>query len=323
MTLERAVERLEAAIGSGVDRGRSLATLTTYRVGGEARYYVEPRTADELVRIAEILGDEAEEGPLPVLVVGRGSNLVVSDEGWPGLAVRLGDGFVGAAEEDAHEDWVRMRAGAATPLPQLANWALRRGLTGMEFTVSIPGSVGGAVRMNAGAHGDEIARTLDAAEILDWRTGSMEQRPASSLDLAYRHSNIGPHEIVVGARFDLPRDDATAIKQRMEEFRRHRAETQPGALQNAGSVFKNPDGDHAGRLVEAAGLKGHRVGRVAVSSLHANFFIAEEGATAQEVYDLVHDVRRRVRAAFDVELEPEIRFVGRFQGARDHEEVPG
>jgi UDP-N-acetylmuramate dehydrogenase len=214
-------------------------------------------------------------------------------------------------------DGSKVSAGAATSLPLLANWAARRSLSGLEFTVGIPGSVGGGVRMNAGAHEGSISDTLEAVQLFDLPTGRLEERPAAALGLSYRHSDLKPTEVVAEATFVLQPDDATAIRARMDRYRKHRSDTQPGALQNAGSTFKNPPGDSAGRLVEAAGLKGHRVGGAAVSELHANFFIASEEASAQDVFDLVHDVRARVRQRFGVELEPEVRFVGPFEGSPD------
>jgi UDP-N-acetylmuramate dehydrogenase len=287
-----------------LERNWPLARSTTYRLGGPADLYVELADEDDVITLAGALDED-----VPVLAVGRGSNLVVSDRGFPGVAVRLGSGF----------SWTRPRgesgleAGGATPLPTVANWAARRGLAGMEFTVAIPGSVGGAVRMNAGAHAGEMSDRLEGVTVFDLRLGLVTHRAAAELDLAYRHSNLTDTDLVLAAGLTLVPDESAAIRSRMEAYRRHRAETQPGALQNAGSVFKNPPGDHAGRLVEAAGLKGFRVGGARVSELHANFFMADGGCTSQDVYDLVHAVRGRVEATFGVVLEPEIRFIGVFE----------
>ncbi|HWC14130.1 MAG TPA: UDP-N-acetylmuramate dehydrogenase [Actinomycetota bacterium] len=303
-------ERLAARLPGRVDRDVPLRRFTTYRLGGPAQIYVEPRDVDDLVVLGEELAREPQRAP--VLAVGRGSNLVVSDRGWPGVAVRLGAGF-SYIEDDGDEG---LRAGGASALPQVANRAARRGLHGMEFAIAIPGSVGGAVRMNAGAHGREVSDCLSYADVYDLVNLRRDRRDVARLDLAYRHSNLAPDDVVISAVFRLDRGDPNEVRERMESYRRHRAETQPGAVQNAGSVFRNPPGDHAGRLVEASGLKGHRVGGASVSALHANFFIAEEGSTAQDVYDLVHQVRSLVREAHGVDLVPEIRFVGHFDGAR-------
>lgn len=305
MTVTELAERLSARLTGRVERDVPLRRFTTYRLGGPARLYVEPRDVGDLVALGEELAREPQRAP--VLAVGRGSNLVVSDRGWPGIAVRLGTGF--SYIEDAPGG---LSAGAASALPQVANRAARRGLQGMEFAIAIPGSVGGAIRMNAGAHGREVSDCLDHAEVYDLVNLRRDRRDVAGLDLSYRHSNLGSDDLVIGGRFRLAVGDPDEVRERMESYRRHRAETQPGAVQNAGSVFRNPPGDHAGRLVEAAGLKGHRVGGASVSALHANFFIAEDGSTAQDVYDLVHQVRRLVREVHGVDLEPEIRFVGEF-----------
>jgi UDP-N-acetylmuramate dehydrogenase len=169
--------------------------------------------------------------------------------------------------------------------------------------------------MNAGAHGTDVSATLNSVQILDLSSGAVETRRASSLGLSYRHSELASSALVLEARFDLRHGERDLVRERIESFRRHRAATQPGALQNAGSVFKNPPGDSAGRLVEAAGLKGFRVGGAVVSDLHANFFLASEDASAQDVFDLVNAVRDRVAEEFGVLLEPEIRFAGAFRGA--------
>ena len=300
--------RLADRVRGTVHADYPLSGLTTYRVGGPALVYLEPADVDDLRALGEVLADE---NGVPVLVLGRGSNLVISDDGFPGVVIRLGMSFSWIRQEGSSG----MAAGASTPLPMVANWAARRGLSGVEFAIAIPGSVGGGVQMNAGAHGGEIVDTLASVTVLDLDAVAVTERPAASLGMTYRHSNLTDREVVLEASFELRVDEEGAVRARMESYRKHRAETQPGALQNAGSTFKNPPGDSAGRLVEAAGLKGHRVGKVSVSELHANFFIAEDGATAQDVFDLVHEVRRLVSERMGVELQPEVRFVGAFEEA--------
>ena len=301
--LDRVLVRLRADLGDRVATDVPLREHTTYRVGGPAAVFVTIEDLDELEGVAGALRDEDVE----VLPVGRGSNLVVSDEGFPGVVIQLGPRFAALTGEG--RDLV---AGAAAPMPQVANRAARRGLAGMEFAIAIPGSVGGGVRMNAGAHGGEVADHLVSVRLFDLETRKVEERASADLGFSYRRSNLTDKDLVLEARWELPTDDPAAIKERTEANRRHRAETQPGAVQNAGSVFKNPVGDHAGRLVEEAGLKGFRVGGARVSELHANFFIAGEGASAQDVFDLVEAVRARVERTSGVQLETEIRFVGRF-----------
>jgi UDP-N-acetylmuramate dehydrogenase len=185
-------------------------------------------------------------------------------------------------------------------------------MAGLEWAISIPGSVGGGVRMNAGAHGGEMKDSLRSAVV--WRMDrlAVEEVEASDLAMSYRRTSLAATDLVLEARFQLEPEEPASIRARMESYRKHRAETQPGALQNAGSVFKNPEGDSAGRLVEVAGLKGFSVGGVRVSEKHANFFIASDNATAQDVFDLVSAVKTRVSTSLGVQLETEIRFVGEF-----------
>ena len=306
MNIDEVAARLRSELKGPVRTDVSLARFTTYRLGGPAALYVEPATVDDIEAFGRVIHEVAPD--LPVLALGRGSNLVISDRGWRGVVVRLGSAFSWLVEESDGE--ARLRSGAATPMPLLANWAARRGLAGLEFAIAIPGSVGGAVRMNAGAHGKETADALVSARLFDLDSLAVVEKKVSDFDYSYRRSNVTDRQVAVDARWHLEEEDAGAVRDRMEDYRRHRAATQPGAVQNAGSVFKNPVDDSAGRLVEAAGLKGWRVGGAYVSTLHANFFIAEDGSTSQDVYDLVHSVRRRVEEQFGVELEPEIRFAG-------------
>ena len=308
MTPREIASRLSARARGLVAVDHPLAGLTTYRLGGPAAVYFEPLDADDVAALAAVLA----EADVPVLPMGRGSNVVISDKGFPGVVLRLGAPFSWIEPATIDGGGPGMTAGASTPLPLVANWAARRSLAGMEFAVAIPGSVGGGVRMNAGAHGQEIAATLHSVRLFDLAAPGLRSVESAELGLAYRRSGLAESEIVLDATFALESADENEIRARMETYRRHRAETQPGAVQNAGSVFKNPPGDSAGRLVEAAGLKGFRVGGAGVSELHANFFVADDGATAQDVFELVHAVRERVRGAFGVYLEPEIRFVGDF-----------
>jgi UDP-N-acetylmuramate dehydrogenase len=315
--LDDVVEELKKEIDGRVQTDVPLARFTTYRLGGPARVYVEPASVDDLVALGRAI---AAAGQRPrVLALGRGSNLVISDQGWPGVVVRPGPAlsWLEGLDADGGSRAPRLRTGAGTPMPLLANWAARRGFTGLEFAIAIPGSVGGAVRMNAGAHGRETADSLHSARVFDIETLNVEERPAEGFEFSYRRSNLTEDDFVVDATWSLEASDAEEVRARMEGYRKHRAATQPGAVQNAGSVFKNPPGDSAGRLVEAAGLKGHRIGGASVSTLHANFFIAGEGSTAQDVYDLVHSVRQKVAEKFGVELEPEIRFVGSYEEPND------
>ena len=308
--LSTLASELRERIQGVVETDRRLGPLTTYRVGGPAGLYVEPRSKTELEEVAKILREHQAEG-LPILPLGRGSNMVISDHGFPGVVIRLGSAFATVRAREDGEDG--LTAGGGAPLPTLANWSARRDLAGLEFCIAIPGSVGGGVRMNAGAHGREIKDALTSVLLFDVDRVQMETRDADTLGFRYRGSDLTDAHVVLEATFALTPQTGDAVRERMESYRRHRADTQPGALQNAGSTFKNPPGDHAGRLVEAAGLKGFSVGGASVSELHANFFMASEGATSQDVYDLVHEVQARVLDRFGIELQPEVRFVGDFK----------
>jgi UDP-N-acetylmuramate dehydrogenase len=291
--------------------GASFAELSTYRVGGRVAVLVRVHDVDALTVVAAM----ARRHRPRLLVIGRGSNLLVSDAGFSGLVVVLEGEFeaIDLPAGGAGEKKSPLRAGGAVPLPVLARRAARAGFAGLEFFVGIPGSVGGAVRMNAGGHGRETVEVLQQAWVLDLlddtRNVAAQARPARDLDLGYRHSNLRASEVVTAAEFTVTPDDTDACEARVAEIVRWRREHQPGG-QNAGSVFRNPPGDSAGRLIDAAGLKGLRVGAAVVSDKHANFFQAEQGATARDVIDLVAEVQRRVAEATGVELVPELHVVG-------------
>ncbi len=289
-----------------------LAAMTTYKLGGPARYFAEVADEAELLRVAEARhGTEAKSGPLPLLILGRGSNLAVADSGYAGLVIRLGEQF---SRIDIEPDG-EILAGGATPLPLLARSAVRVGRGGLEFFVGIPGSVGGAVCMNAGCHGSETKDWLLAARVADLEDGTASWRDPARLGMRYRHTDLASHHLVVAARFRTEPIAPDIGERRLREITRWRKQTQPGGTLNAGSVFKNPPGDAAGRIIDSLGLKGFRVGRVAVSEKHANFFVAEPGAPAQDIFDLVAAVRHEVAAATGIWLEPEIRFAGDFTGS--------
>jgi UDP-N-acetylmuramate dehydrogenase len=292
-----------ATAGVRVERDVAVATLTTYHLGGPVAVLARVGTADELRLLADVLAGDVP----PLLVVGRGSNLLVADRGFHGLGVLL-DGEFEHLELQAGPDAVR--AGAAVALPVLARRAAAAGRTGLEFFVGIPGSVGGAVRMNAGGHGRETADVLIEAEVADLAAGAVrEARARAALRLGYRCSALAPTEVVTGATFRVVDGDAGTAEDEVAAIVRWRREHQPGGA-NAGSVFANPPGDSAGRLIDSLGLKGFRVGAAVVSPKHANFFQAEAGATATDVRQLVIEVRRRVLDATGVALEPELRMIG-------------
>jgi len=305
VSLDDVAAALEARLPGRVSRDASVAELTTYRVGGPAAVLV--RVGDEAALLA--LASVVACSKPPVLLIGRGSNLLVAETGFHGVAVVLEDEF---AMIDVDSDANLVRAGGAVPLPMLARRAAAAGVGGLEFFVGIPGSVGGAVRMNAGGHGRETADVLRRAWVLDLLAGTdaiVEARDGDALDLSYRHSNVDAMHVVVHAEFAGESDDVAKCEERIAEIVRWRRENQPGGS-NAGSVFRNPPGDSAGRLIDEAGLKGLRVGGAVVSEKHANFFQAEPEATADDVGRLVDTVRARVADATGVHLVTELRMIG-------------
>jgi UDP-N-acetylmuramate dehydrogenase len=279
-----------------------LAPLTTYRVGGAAAIFVAPTSVAELSEIADVIA----RYELPVLVVGRGSNLLVADTGFAGVALTLAEWADGIEVSG-----VKVHAGSAVALPVLARRTAAAGLTGFEWAVGVPGSIGGAVRMNAGGHGSDIAACLVRAEIFDLRTRQCEWRPAESLGLRFRGSSLGDHEVVVTAELTLAVGDVERSEREIGEIVRWRRENQPGG-QNAGSVFVNPiPGElSAGELIDRLGLRGFRVGGAFVSEKHANFIQAGEGATAADVKAVIDEVRGRVARDTGFELRSEVRLVG-------------
>ncbi len=296
----------------------TLAPLTNYRFGGPARWFAEPSDEAAVRRVVAAVRESPGGRDAPVLVLGRGSNLAVADSGFPGLVLRLGEGFARLDIDEGGE----VAAGGAVWLEKLAARTVDAGRGGLEFFVGVPGTVGAAVLINAGCHGSETGDWLVAARVLDLITAVAEWRPAADLDLGYRTSNLGPDDLVVAARFRTVAQDPATGRDIMADLTRQRRESQPGLRLNAGSVFKNPPGERAWQLIDRCGLKGLRVGGVEVSTKHANFFVADPGTAAQDVYDLVWTVRRRVGEATDVWLEPEIRFAGSFRPHPDRDAGP-
>ncbi len=288
----------------GVRAGYPLARLTTVRTGGEADFYAEPGAVGELVGL---LRWAAAEG-LPVGVIGSGSNLLVSDDGFHGLAIKL-DGDLATIERDGE----RLLCGGGARLPAAATRAAGWGLSGIEFGVNIPGTAGGAVRMNANAYGGQLARVLEWVEVATAR--GAERRAPDQLGFTYRNSNLRPGEVVSRAAFRLRPGDPAAIRATMAEMRTRRHEAQPKGIKTFGSTFKNPEderaeGRTAGQLLEAAGCRGLAVGGARFSPKHANFVENFEGASTADVLELMAAGRRRVHERFGIELEPEVQVLG-------------
>lgn len=305
---ERAFDALAARAHGRVEREAPMGPLTSYQIGGPAAVFLEAAAEADL----EALASAVTETGLPVLMVGRGSNLLVSDRGFGGVAVRLGAGFRWTSVAGA-----RIEAGAAVPVPSMAVLAGQHSLAGFEFAVAIPASLGGAVRMNAGAHGHTLGEVLDQVELFRLGHARHERIPASDLGFAYRSSDLPADAIVVGASVALREGDPAEIQVRLREAREWRRATQPLNLPNAGSVFKNPPNDAAGRLIERICGKGMAVGGARVSEVHANFIVASEGTRADDVYTLIRRIQRRVKEEAGIELEPEVRLIGEFEEVED------
>jgi UDP-N-acetylmuramate dehydrogenase len=297
------VAQLTATCEGQVRAQASLASLSTLRVGGPARALVTAESDQDLAGV----GAACLEHGVPWAVIGRGSNLLVADQGWPGVAIQLGKRFRGIEVEGD-----LLRAGAAEPLPVLAVRAADAGRTGFAWACAVPGSLGGAVRMNAGAHGGDMATHLVEVEIVRLRTGIRETWPAATLGLGYRSSALPDDAVVVAATLSLPAGDADTVREEIRSIRAWRRAHQPLNEPNCGSVFTNPAGESAGRLIDEAGFKGHRVGGAQVSTRHANFIVTRSGATATDVATLIRDVRAGVLDATGIDLVPEVARLGAF-----------
>ncbi len=301
----RELEARAAAGALSVLSEVSLASFCTYRVGGNAAILVAVESVDDLEIVRAALAGRS----VPTLVVGRGSNLLVADRGFDGVVVVLGAAFDEIRIERADDGGGRVILGASALLPVAARRTAAAGLTGFEWAVGVPGSIGGAVRMNAGGHGSDMAASLVSVSLFDLQNGGPEQRNADQLELGYRTSNIGAKQVVLFAELRLEAGDVATAEAEISQIVRWRREHQPGG-QNAGSVFANPAGDSAGRLIEAAGLKGHRIGTAEVSTKHANFIQADPGGSADDVHALIHLIKRTINETDQIDLTPENRLIG-------------
>ena len=292
-------------VPAGVESDYPLSRLTTVRAGGSADLFARPSSEAELI---ELLRWAAEEG-FEVGVVGSGSNLLVSDAGFRGLVLKL-DGELSSVEREG----THVLCGAGARLPSATAKVARWGLTGLEFGINIPGTVGGAVRMNANAYGGELGRVLEWVDVCT--ANGSERRAPADLGFAYRRSNLGPGEIVSRASFRLTAGDVEEIKATLARMRGQRRDAQPSGIKTFGSTFKNPaddpraDGRTAGQLLEAAGCRGLQVGGARFSPKHANFVENAGDATTADILALMAEGRRRVHERFRIVLEPEVQILG-------------
>lgn len=289
---------------AGVKRDFPLARLTTVRTGGPADFYARPESAEGLVGLLAW----AHADDLQVGVIGSGSNLLIADAGFRGLAMKL-DGPLALTEREGD----RLLCGGGARLPAVAARAAREGLSGLEFGVNIPGTVGGAVRMNANAYGGDLSAVLEWADVAT--PGGVQRREPADFDFSYRHSNLGPREVVAGSSFALTPADPAQVKETLADMRARRRSAQPSGIKTFGSTFKNPDderagGRSAGVLLDESGCRGLTVGGARLSPLHANFVENTGEATTDDVIALMAEGRRRVRERFGVQLEPEVQIMG-------------
>ncbi len=299
---------IQRRIGVKTSRDEPLARFTTMRVGGPADLFASVHNAFELRALVRFARSRA----IPHLVLGRGSDVVISDRGVRGLVIQ-------DRAEGSKVEGERYTADAGVPMARAATETQRAGLTGLEFGLAIPGTIGGAVWANAGAHESDIAGILESARVLDG-AGSEAVVPVAELGLSYRDSRFkhapddGPAELILDATFRLTPADPDTIKVRLDDIRRWRQKHQPLGLPSAGSVFRNPPGDSAGRLIEEVGLKGHRIGGAVVSEKHANFIVNDQKGTAADVRRLAEHVRTVIAERSGTELAFEIEFLGDWEG---------
>ncbi|MDR1135377.1 MAG: UDP-N-acetylmuramate dehydrogenase [Clostridiales Family XIII bacterium] len=306
--IHEAAEEIRGILTSGsIIKDAPMDSFTSFRAGGAADYLVVPGSEEELLKVTTIIsGFNA-----PFFVIGKGTNLLVRDGGFRGIMIHIGERF-----SDISADGETIEAGAGALVSELADAAFKASLGGLEFAAGIPGSVGGAVFMNAGAFGGEIKDSFIKADVIFTeaekdREASVRTMKLEEMDFSYRHSSLRENGgLVIRAVMKLKRADRDEIKALMRDYAQRRIEKQPLNMPSAGSFFKRPEGDYAGRLISEAGLKGLKVGGAQVSELHAGFIVNRGGATAADITGLMDQVRETVSSRFGVLLEPEVRIIG-------------
>lgn len=296
-------QQLKQAGITDVLTNEPLAKYTTWRVGGAADWFIYPKSKEQLQRTMQIL---YQAGKIPWYVIGRGSNLLVRDGGIRGAVIRLGEGL-----DHLQIEGNRITAGGGYSFVRLSGRAAKAGLTGLEFASGVPGTVGGAIYMNAGAHGSDVSKTFVSAEVVR-ETGEIEIMDREDLNFRYRTTSLQEDKrgIVAEATFQLEVGDPDKIMADVRSFKDRRRRTQPLQYPCAGSVFRNPPGHYAGNLIESAGLKGYRIGDAEVSELHANFIINRGEATAHDVLTLISEIQKIVKEKHGIDLQTEVRIVG-------------
>lgn len=275
---------------------------TSFQIGGPADAFVRARSEEEVLRVKQL----CREHDVPCMVMGNGSNMLVSDDGIEGVVLQIG-----ADMSDVSVNGTCVCAQAGVLLSKLANVVCRHELSGLEFAAGIPGMLGGALYMNAGAYGGEMKDVVRSVRYLN-EEGELCTAEGGELDFEYRHSMFTEHPyVILSCTLELAKDDEEAIRERMTDYNRRRAEKQPLSMPSAGSTFKRPEGYFAGKLIEDAGLKGYAIGGAQVSEKHSGFVVNKGGATARDVMELIAHIQRTVWEKFHVQLEPEVRLLGR------------
>ncbi len=300
MDWKDALPKIVTQPGSRLRFEEPLARHTYFGIGGESTAYIEISTVSELAALARF----HKQWDVPIAVIGRGSNLLVSDTGFKGIGVRL-VGELAKLEVDGNI----IRVGAGLSLPRLSKTMSRRGLSGVEFALGIPGSVGGALIMNAGAWGSSFGDVVTDVTVMN-DTGDLVNLTHAEANFEYRHSGLDVYFCVTGATLKLEPGDVDTITERMQTFYKQKVETQPFAEENAGCMFKNPPGDSAGRLIDISGLKGYRIGGAEVSTVHGNFILNIDNATATDVLNLVAYIQQQVREKTGISLQTEVKRLG-------------
>lgn len=305
MPVAEALARLGESLSGAVHADEAMSRHTTYHIGGSAAVFAECDTIADVASALTILAEE----DVPWTVLGKGSNILVSDSGYPGAVLVLGRDF-----KRHSVDETCIRAGAGVLLAVVVQDAFRKGLAGLEFAVGVPGTVGGAIAMNAGSREEWIGSIVDTVTIYEPSTGLVGLR-GSQIGWGYRTSGLAGRGIVLEASLRMEVAEPDVIRRVMEASLNRRKRSQPLGMPSAGSVFVNPVGDSAGRLIEEAGLKGTRVGGAQISEVHANFIVNTGNATASDVIGLIRTTRDTIKDRYGIELEPEIRFLGSFNDA--------
>jgi UDP-N-acetylmuramate dehydrogenase len=286
-----------------VKRNEPLSQHTTMKIGGPADLFIEPSSLENIQKVMNLI----KERQLPWRAIGRGSNLLVSDKGIEGVVIRLGSGLNHLSINES-----TITVGGGHSLVSLSTLISKRGLSGLEFASGIPGSVGGAVYMNAGAHGSDISKILKRAHIL-FEDGSIEWLSNDEMEFTYRTSVLQKKRpgVVLEAEFKLTMGDRTAIVSKMQNNKDYRKETQPWNFPCAGSIFRNPLPNYAGKLIEEAGLKGFQIGGAKISEMHGNFIVNAGNATAKDVLDLIQYIKDKILHLYGIKMETEVEIIGR------------